>query len=77
MKRKLPRFEPVGVEESRALWRKYRGNSDIERLLLEVAHGRQAFGQLEGYFNTVRKVWEEERLGQLVALEKIRLLLIC
>ncbi|WP_144444300.1 hypothetical protein [Caballeronia arationis] len=45
-------------------------------MLLELAHGRQVFGELEAYFGSVRKVWEAEKLGQLVALEKIRLMLM-
>jgi hypothetical protein len=76
MPRKLPRFEPVGVEEGRALWKKYRNNADIQRLLLEIAHGRQVFADLDGYFSVVQKVWQEQGLGQLVAMEKMRLLLV-
>jgi len=74
--RKLPRFEPIGINESRALWVKYRGNQDIERMLLEIAHARQVFGQMETYFVSVQRVWQDHDLGQLVAMEKIRLLLM-
>jgi hypothetical protein len=76
MGRKLPRFEPIGIEESRALWVKYRGNDDVERMLLEIAQARQAFGEMEGYFVSVQRVWQDQALGQLVAMEKIRLLLM-
>ncbi|WP_321794753.1 hypothetical protein [Caballeronia sp. J97] len=76
MKRKLPRFEPVGVDEGRALWLKYRGNSDVQRMLLEIAQAREAVREIADYFSVVQKAWEEENLGQLVALEKIRLLLM-
>ncbi|MDR5769949.1 MULTISPECIES: hypothetical protein [unclassified Caballeronia] len=75
MARKLPRFEPVGLDEGRALWRKYRGNADVERMLLEIAQSRAVMLELGEYFNCLHKVWIEENLGQLVALEKIRLLL--
>jgi hypothetical protein len=73
--RKLPRFEPVGVDEGRALWNKYRGNADVERVLLELAQARQTMEEIEDYFDSVRRAWEEENLGQLVAMERIRLLL--
>ncbi|MGP8437837.1 hypothetical protein ACT2FY_39100 [Paraburkholderia fungorum] len=75
MVRKLPRFEPIGVKESRALWVKYRGNQDIERMLLEIAQARQVFDEIETYFTLVRRAWHDQDLGQLVAMEKIRLML--
>jgi hypothetical protein len=75
MARKLPRFEPIGIDEGRALWRRYRGNADVERMLLEIAHAREVMLDLGAYFGCVQKVWGEENLGQLVALEKIRVLL--
>jgi hypothetical protein len=74
--RTLPRFEPVGVDEGRVLWKKYRGNADVERMLLELAQARQTIGEIETFFASVRRAWEEENLGQLVAMEKIRLLLM-
>ncbi|MDR5763439.1 hypothetical protein [Caballeronia sp. LZ035] len=74
--RQLPRFEPVGVDEGRVLWKKYRGNVDVERMLLELAQARQTIEEIGRYFDSVRRVWEEENLGQLVAMEKIRLLLM-
>jgi hypothetical protein len=75
MVRKLPRFEPVGVVEGRALWKKYRGNADVERMLLEIAQAREVMHEIGTYFSCVHRIWIEENLGQLVALEKIRLLL--
>ncbi|MBC8640817.1 hypothetical protein IAG25_28780 [Caballeronia sp. EK] len=76
MKSKLPRFEPMGVNEGRALWLKYRGNSEVQRMLLEIAQAREAIREIADYFALVQRAWEEEDLGQLVALEKIRLLLM-
>lgn len=73
-RKQLPRFEPIGVKEGRALWRKYRGNADVERILLEMAYGREVIADLEVYFTSVHKVWRSASLGQLVALEKMRLL---
>ncbi|KXV03240.1 hypothetical protein CR51_18855 [Caballeronia megalochromosomata] len=76
MARQLPRFEPVGVDERRALWVKYRGHRDIQRLLLELAQAHQVMEEIEAYFSSIQKVWADEDLGQLVAMEKIRLLLV-
>jgi hypothetical protein len=76
MAHKLPRFEPVGVDEGRVFWRRYRGNTDIERMLLEIAQARQVMREIGAYFDSVRRAWEEENLGRLVAMEKIRLLLM-
>jgi hypothetical protein len=55
---------------------KYRGNQDVERMLLEIAQARQVFGEMETYFASVQGVWKDQDLGQLVAMEKIRLLLM-
>lgn len=76
MARKLPLFEAVGVKEGRVLWRKYRGNAEVERMLLEIAQARQAMREIGAYFDVIRKAWEDEQLGQLVAMEKVRLLLM-
>lgn len=72
----LPRFEPVGLNELRAFWKKYRGNAEVERLMLEIAQSRQALVTLEHYFESVHKVWKDEDLGQLIAMEKMRLIFV-
>lgn len=76
MARKLPRFEPIGLDESRALWKKYRGNHDVERMLLELAHSRDVVHELADYFELVRDSWKEAQLGHFVALEKMRLIFV-
>jgi hypothetical protein len=76
MGRRLPAFEPVGVSESRALWVKYRGNDDVYRILLELAQTRSAIDEIESYFVSIQKVWIDQSIGQLVAMEKLRLLLV-
>jgi hypothetical protein len=76
MGRRLPAFEPVGVSESRVLWVKYRGNDDVHRILLELAQARTAIDEIESYFASVQKVWIDQNIGQLVAMEKLRLLLV-
>lgn len=42
----LPDFTPPSIDELRALWRAHRGETDIERLILEVQHLRQALTQM-------------------------------
>ena len=48
----------------------------MQRLLLELAQTRQVIEEIEAYFASIQKVWAEENLGQLVAMEKIRVLLV-
>lgn len=74
--RELPRFEPIGLKELRGFWKQYRGNAEIERMLLEIAQYRQTLITLERYFESVHKVWKDEKLGQLVAMEKMRLIFV-
>ncbi|WP_438396945.1 hypothetical protein [Caballeronia sp. DA-9] len=76
MPARLPPFEPVGLGEMRALWRRHRGEKDIERLLLEIQYGRRVIHDIEDYFESIQRVWSTEKLGKLVALEKVRLLLV-
>jgi hypothetical protein len=42
----LPAFARPSLTELRALWRKHRGNEDIERLILEIQHQRQTLMQM-------------------------------
>ncbi|WP_056361476.1 hypothetical protein [Burkholderia sp. Leaf177] len=74
MPKKLPHFAAVDLKEMRRFWKQYRGNEDIERLLLEIQHNRNLIHELEDYFQTILKVWQAEGRGQLVAMEKTRLL---
>ena len=76
MPKKLPHFAAVDLKEMRRFWKQYRGNKDIERLLLEIQHNRNLIHELEDYFQTILKVWQAEGRGQLVAMEKTRLLYV-
>ncbi|WP_250468090.1 hypothetical protein [Caballeronia sp. GAFFF2] len=44
-------------------------------MLLEIAQAREVMQQIGDYFDCLHTVWVEGSLGQLFALEKIRLLL--
>lgn len=76
MPKRLSHFAAVDLKEMRRFWKQYRGNEDIERLLLEIQHNRNLIHELEDYFQTILKVWQAEGRGQLVAMEKTRLLYV-
>ena len=76
MARPLPEFAPLSLRELRSLWKKYRGNEDVERLVLEVQFSRGVINEVDGYFKSIDQAWCAENLGELVAIEKVRLLLI-
>ena len=75
MAKELPRFAPLSLKEMRAFWKLYRGNQDVERMLLEIQYSRQVIHDIEVYFVSVHTAWREANLGKLVALEKTRVLL--
>jgi hypothetical protein len=50
MARPLPEFAPLSLKELRSLWKKYRGNEDVERLVLEVQFSRGVINEIDGYF---------------------------
>ncbi|WP_144029410.1 MULTISPECIES: hypothetical protein [Burkholderiaceae] len=76
MAKALPEFAPLSLKELRSLWKKYRGNEDIERLVLEVQFSRGVINEVDSYFKSIHQAWRQENLGELVALEKLRLLLV-
>lgn len=68
-------FNPPQTAEMRALWRKH-ADPDIRRLLLEIHHLRNVLKEVEDLRVTIDRVWKEDVGGQLVALEKLRYLLL-
>jgi hypothetical protein len=76
MARPLPEFTPLSLKELRSLWKKYRGNEDVERLVLEVQFSRGVINEIDDYFKSIHQAWRAENLGELVAIEKVRPLLI-
>jgi len=73
MARPLPEFAPLSLNELRSLWKKYRGNEDVERLVLEVQFSRGVINEIDGYFKSIHQAWRAENLGELVAIEKVPL----
>jgi hypothetical protein len=76
MAKALPEFAPLSLKELRSFWKKYRGNEDIERLVLEVQFSRGVINEIDTYFKTIHRTWRQENLGELIAIEKVRLLLV-
>jgi hypothetical protein len=76
MAKPLPDFTPLSLKELRSLWKKYRGNEDVERLVLEVQFSRGVISEIDDYFKSIHHAWRAENLGELIAIEKVRLLLI-
>ncbi|AQH05255.1 hypothetical protein A9R05_40165 (plasmid) [Burkholderia sp. KK1] len=72
----LPSFLPVSYHELRVLWCRYRARDpDVQRLVLEVQRFRGVADEAYQLQQVIEKWWREEGHGQLVALEKLRLLL--
>jgi hypothetical protein len=76
MAKALPEFAPLSLKELRSFWKKYRGNEDIERLVLEVQFSRSVINEIDSYFKSIHQAWRQENLGELIAIEKLRLLLV-
>lgn len=76
MSKALPAFAPLSLKELRSFWKKYRGNEDIERLVLEVQFSRGVFNEIDDYFKIIHRAWRQENLGELVAIENVRFLLV-
>jgi hypothetical protein len=75
MGRRTVDFVPPQTGEMRRLWRKH-ADPDIRRLLLEIDHLRRVLKEVEALRATVDRMWKEDVGGQLVALEKLRYLLV-
>jgi hypothetical protein len=71
-----PKFALLSQKEPRSFWKKYRGDEDIEQLVLEVQFSRSIINEIDAYFETIHRMWRQENLGELVAIENVRLLLV-
>jgi hypothetical protein len=72
----LPNFSSPSLEELRALWKRYRGNPDVERLILEVKRTHDVLLDVEDLYSSIEQAWRNEGLGHLVALYKLRILVL-
>lgn len=74
--KKLPVMDAVTHRQLRELWRRYRGNTDIERLIVELIRTRRSIREMEHLREIVQSCWNEVSNGSnLVALHKLRCLL--
>ncbi|AXF06185.1 hypothetical protein CUJ88_48965 (plasmid) [Paraburkholderia hospita] len=60
----------------RELWRAYRGNADVRRLILEVQHGREVLRLIEELRIALDRVVKEDLGGQIAELEQLRVILL-
>lgn len=70
----LPNFETPTTAELRRLWRKH-DDPALRRLMLEIERMRRVFVEIEAYRVVVQQCWKEETSAQLVALEKLRMIM--
>jgi hypothetical protein len=73
MVKALPEFAPLSLKELRSFWKKYRGNGDIERLVLEVQFGRGVINEIDVYFKTIHHAWRKKILVNQLRLRKCAL----
>ncbi|MFM0020924.1 hypothetical protein [Paraburkholderia azotifigens] len=72
--RNLPDFETPTTAELRRLWREH-DDPTLRRLMLEIERMRRVFVEIEAYRVVVERCWKEETSAQLVALEKLRMIM--
>jgi hypothetical protein len=73
-RRSLPDFETPTTAELRRLWRKH-DDPALRRLMLEIERMRRVFVEIEAYRVVVERCWKQETSAQLVALEKLRMIM--
>jgi hypothetical protein len=72
---RLPDFGTPTMTDLRRLYRTY-PQDEIRALVLEVVRMRELFDEVESYRVVVQRCWEVDVGGQLVALEKLRVLMM-
>ncbi|WP_269504018.1 hypothetical protein [Burkholderia sp. IMCC1007] len=74
--KQLAVMDAVIHRELREFWNRYRGNKDVERLIVELIRTRRAIREMEDLRRIVQDCWNEVSNGShLVALHKLRCLL--
>jgi len=71
----MPRFparKPPTIYELRELWRRYRGNGVVQRLILEIQRLRGFVREVEALRGVIQRCWNDETGSKLVALECLR-----
>ncbi|MBN3751624.1 hypothetical protein G3N95_01635 [Paraburkholderia sp. Tr-20389] len=70
----FPEFETPTTAELPRLWRQH-PDPALRRLMLGIERIRRLFVEIEAYRVVVEQCWREEARGQLVALEKLRIIM--
>ena len=60
----LPEFEAPRLDELREFWQRYRGNPDIERLILEVVTLRRALREIEEWRKLAEQAPDKGDIGR-------------
>ncbi|OTP69475.1 hypothetical protein [Caballeronia sordidicola] len=74
-RKQLPEFPSPTTRQLRELWRKYPEDTAVQRACMEIERMRQVFLEIESFRVVVERCWRQETRGQLVALEKMRVLI--
>jgi hypothetical protein len=74
MARDLPRFQPVTLDELRAIWVQH-PSPDVQRLALEVVRYRNVIADVDQLYKVIHQAWRDTAGGNLVALHLLQKLL--
>ncbi|MHA6236867.1 hypothetical protein [Pseudomonas fluorescens group sp. PF-69] len=74
MPRDLPPFQPLTLDELRAVWRQHH-SPDVQRLALEVVRSREVIAQIDHLYKITHQAWRDTQGGNLVALHLLQQLL--
>lgn len=68
----LTEHHPPTIYQLRDLWRRYRSNGVVQRVILEIQHLRGVVREVEVLRTVIQRCWDEETDSKLVALECLR-----
>lgn len=74
MARDLPRFQPLTLDELRAIWVRH-PNPDVQRLALEVVRYRDVIADIDQLYKVIHQAWRDTAGGNLVALHLLQQLM--
>lgn len=67
----LPTFQPVKLEEIRAVWARYQ-DPNVHRLALEVVRYRNVIAEIDQLYKVTHQAWRDAIGGNLVALHLLQ-----
>ena len=71
MASKLPRFQPVKVQELRSIWTRH-SDPDIQCLVLEVVRYRDVMAEIDQLYKTTHQAWRDTNGGNLITLHLLQ-----